>query len=337
MPRRCVMATESHNENRSQIVAGIARWPRRSSLVAACGDERRRSASSGPASGGERIAVGAWRPSTRSSSSPSGSGASGCRSTQPHAARGRAPRRRAHARRTSQRVADADLVVYLEGFSPAVDDAVAQYGVRTSGLRRGPACRPRPDLHARSRRARSRPTSRRHGPALLARPDPARRRWPTRSPPGSADLDPAHAPGVRGQRRGAARRPRRARRRAATPAWPTCTNRRPGHQPQRLRLPGRALRPRARSASPASRPTTSPRPRAWPSVADFVRGPRRRDDLLRDAREPGGRRDRRGRDRRRDRGARPDRGSRPATPRAPTTSSVMRANLASLRGGQPCP
>ena len=44
---------------------------------------------------------------------------------EPHTAWGRAARRRAHAE-GHRRGADADLVVYLEGFSPAVDDAVSQ-------------------------------------------------------------------------------------------------------------------------------------------------------------------------------------------------------------------
>ena len=157
-------------------------------VVAACGDAARGRADRRQGRRGRRLLPAAVR--RRAGRRRRGRG------HQPGQARRRAARPGARPRARSARSADAELVVYLKGFQPAVDEAVAQDG----GDRafdvgdRGAA--------ARRRRGRARPRGR--AEASTPRRRAARTRtsgstrpgWPrsaTSSPSGSAEVDPARA------------------------------------------------------------------------------------------------------------------------------------------------
>ena len=106
---------------------------------------------------------------------------------------------------------------------------------------------------------------------------------------------------------------------------------------RRVRVPGRPVRPRA---DPARRALTRGRAEREASSKSSSRrcGDRCDDGLLRDARLAAARRDGRARGGREDGGARPARGpdAGAGAPTAPTTSTVMRENLAALRQALGC-
>ena len=188
-----------------------------------------------------------------------------------------------------RRAGEAELVVYIKGVQPAVDEAVRAARPR-QGLRR----RHRGQNPARGRRGRARGRREEHGtrrlrPAPVARPRPASPPSPPSSASGSPPPTPPTPglPGPRGRAPAAdlgaldARVPRRA--------CATCAPRRDRHQPRRVRLPGRPLRPHAgRHQRP--RPRRRALPRA-PRRSDRA-GPAgdRRLRFHRDARQPQGRR-----------------------------------------------
>ncbi len=102
-------------------------------------------------------------------------------------------------------------------------------------------------------------------PALLARPHPARRASPT----AVADAAGGGRPGARRGLRAADadRAARRAARRSTTSTGTglaDCASTRPGHQPQRVRVPGPAVRhaPGRHHRARPRRPSPTPRPLA---------------------------------------------------------------------------
>ena len=190
---------------------------------------------------------------------------------------------------------DADAVVYLSGFQPAVDEAIDQA---------------EPDARLRRRTVRrSRPRGRRgHGrSALLARPGAPPRgharvrrascQKPTRRTradyaAGRAEVDAKLAALDADLREGLA----------------SCERRPAGHQPRRVRLPRGAVRPdtgrhqRVRPPRPSPRRPTSPRSRGSSRSTTSARSTSRRSSARTSRR-------RSRRDRRPHRGPRPDRGA----------------------------
>ena len=225
-------------------------------------------------------------------------------------------------------VSDADLVVYLAGFQPAVDDAV-----KSEAGRRPSTSRPPPAWISPAFRTTA-ATRRGDRPALLARPDPAgRRRRRHRRPAGR------HRPGAgstfTGQRRRAAHRPRRPRR-ADDGGAGVLREQRPGHQPRRVRLPGPAATGCIQVGIAGLSPEAEPDAATLARSRDFVRSNSVRPSTTRRW------------------SARTSPGPSPPRPaRAPPCSTrsrasptrrphadyldVMRANLAALQDGQPCP
>ena len=84
-------------------------------------------------------------------------------------------------------------------------------------------------------------------------------------------------------------------------------------------------------------PDDEPSPADLAAVTDFVARQPRAHDLLRDARQPRHRRSRRAGDRRAHRGARSRSKVSTTRPQGEDYLEIMRANLANLRTGQPCP
>ena len=251
------------------------------------------------------------RRSTRCSTSPSGSAATTCEVTEPHQARRRAARPRAHRRGTVAAVARADLVVYLQGFQPAVDEAVASQAAEAAARRRRAATL---DLAAA-------PDGRgpEHGPAPVTRERRPTRTsgstrcgsppWPTRSPTSWRSVDPD-----------ATRPTTQPARRPSPPSWPPSTRSSPrgladcaqhaiwspattafGYLARRYGL--------TRSGITGLTPDAEPSPAApGPDRRDLVKDDGVTHGLLRDAGQPASRRDPGPRDRARGGRARPARG-----------------------------
>ena len=176
------------------------------------------------------------------------------------------------------------------GFQPAVDDAVDEVD-DGNAFDAAPRRRPRPHVHADRGGRGAHRRGRRDRPALLARPHAAgrrRRRLRRRSWPSSTRPTPTTTAA-----NAAALGDELAALDAELEAGLADCERQhgPGHQPQRVRLPGPPLRP-----EPGRHHRADPRGGAlaratWRRSADFVEEPRRPHHLLRDAGEPRHRRD----------------------------------------------
>ena len=285
---------------RTKIVLALAVAPL--VLVAACGDEGPSASGPGSGSDGAPSVVASFYPLEFVAERIGGPWVSVENLTPP----GVEPHDVELTPKDVTKVADADLVVYLEGFSPAVDDAVSQSASDEAAFDVGRYA----DLDLTYTPIEEGEVT----PDGAGATDPHFWLDPTRLAKVAdelatrlADLAPAHAQEI--EANAEALRGELADLDAELDAGlATCTNRRPGHQSQRLRVPGSALRPPpGRHRRPhARRGALTPEPGGGRRLRG---GPRRRDHLLRGAREPHRRRDRRGRDRGRDRGARPARRS----------------------------
>ena len=183
-------------------------------------------------------------------------------------------------------ISDADLVLYLSGFQPAVDEAVAAGGRRPRLRRRHRV--PLLDAaagghdHTRARRSTATSTSTsRPGPARLARPDPARHHRRPGRRPARRRADPAHAADYTA-RAAALRADLDDARRASTRAGLATCQRREivvshtafGYLPTATGW--------SRSASAASPRRPSRRRSGWPRSTEEARDARRHHDLLRE-------------------------------------------------------
>ena len=234
----------------------------------------------------------------------------------------------------------ARLVVYADGFQPAVDEAVADVQpTRSSTSPTRPTC---PSPSPRSPGTRARPHAQ-HDDHGHAGSDP--HFW--LDPQRYAAVARGHrrAPGEgRPRPRGGLREEHRDLRRASFTTLDDELRLRPRvvplagarHQPRGLRLPGRSATASSSTASPASRPRPSRAPRASRRSPTSCRSHGRDDDLPGDPRRAALRRDGGRLDGRDGRDARPARGHHVRVRRHATTSRSCAATSPRCEKGLGC-